>query len=308
MNNKLDHNMDKQLKLDYFERLISDNHSESYFIQQFLEGSGNELKEKFWSDASSSRLCFDLYSWLCSEPKVKSFQFEKQLPGVLTGRKSGRPNMDVYFEYENHIIFIESKYTEKDSWKYKKDKKDNGFHLSEAYWGTDDNGYKSCRMNIGQRFYDNPKIAEKFSEFCEEIQGLIDNKKQNEEEYSKYRWFDPKQETCHLFGIIFYVLNNDIRDRNIHLCNNVWRCEDPHDSFIMDDSIVGVFKEKAENMLNAIFKKQNCTFLFEVNTIQDILSKGFMGFNFSEAKLFAREDIVLKEYIESHYTKRKRGN
>ena len=109
--------MDKQLKLDYFERLISDNHSESYFIQQFLEGSGNELKEKFWSDASSSRLCFDLYSWLCSEPKVKSFQFEKQLPGVLTGRKSGRPNMDVYFEYENHIIFIESKYTEKDSWK-----------------------------------------------------------------------------------------------------------------------------------------------------------------------------------------------
>ena len=297
--------MDKQLKLDYFERLISDNHSESYFIQQFLEGSGNELKEKFWSDASSSRLCFDLYSWLCSEPKVKSFQFEKQLPGVLTGRKSGRPNMDVYFEYENHIIFIESKYTEKDSWKYKKDKKDNGFHLSEAYWGTDDNGYKSCRMNIGQRFYDNPKIAEKFSEFCEEIQGLIDNKKQNEEEYSKYRWFDPKQETCHLFGIIFYVLNNDIRDRNIHLCNNVWRCEDPHDSFIMDDSIVGIFKDKAEKMLNDIFKLQNCTFSFEVKTIQDILSNGFMGFNFSEAKLFAREE-VLKGYIERTYTVKKR--
>ena len=298
--------MKKQLKLDYFERLISDNHSESYFIQQFLEGSGNELKEKFWSDASSSRLCFDLYSWLCSEPKVKSFQFEKQLPGVLTGRKSGRPNMDVYFEYENHIIFIESKYTEKDSWKYKKDKKDNRFHLSEAYWGTDDNGYKSCRMNIGQRFYDNPKIAEKFSEFCEEIQGLIDNKKQNEEEYSKYRWFDPKQETCHLFGIIFYVVNNDIRDRRVHLCNNVWKCDDSHDCFDIEGSIVGCFKEKAENMLNEIFKEQNCTFTFEVNTIQDILLNGFMGFNFSEAKLFAREKIVLKDFIESYYTEKKR--
>lgn len=306
MNNKLDHNMDKQLKLDYFERLISDNHSESYFIQQFLEGSGNELKEKFWSDASSSRLCFDLYSWLCSEPKVKSFQFEKQLPGVLTGRKSGRPNMDVYFEYENHIIFIESKYTEKDSWKYKKDKKDNGFHLSEAYWGTDDNGYKSCRMNIGQRFYDNPKIAEKFSEFCEEIQGLIDNKKQNEEEYSKYRWFDPKQETCHLFGIIFYVVNNDIRDRRVHLCNNVWKCDDSHDCFDIEGSIVGCFKEKAEKMLNEIFEEQNCTFTFEVNTIQDMLSNGFMGFNFSEAKLFAREEKVLKDYVESYYTAKKR--
>ena len=74
----------------------------------------------------------------------------------------------------------------------------------------------------------------------------------------------------------------------------------------MDDSIVGCFKNKAEKMLNDIVNKQNCTFTFEVNTIQDILSKGFMGFNFSEAKLFAREDIVLKDYIESHYTEKKR--
>ena len=75
----------------------------------------------------------------------------------------------------------------------------------------------------------------------------------------------------------------------------------------MDDSIVGVFKEKAENMLNDIFKVQSCKFTFEVNTIQDILSKGFMGFNFSEAKLFAREDM-LKVYIERTYTVKKRGN
>lgn len=307
MNNKLDNNMDKLLKLDYFERLISDNHSESYFIEQFLKGSGNELKKKFWSSRSSSRLCFDLYSWLCNEPKVNNFQFEKQLPGVKTGknRVSGVPNMDVYFEYGKDLVFIESKYTEKDSWKYMNDEEREGYHLSEAYWGTNEDGYKSCKMNIGKRFYDNPKIAEKFSEFCEEIQGLIDNKKQNQDEYSMYCWFDPKQETCHLFGIIFYVLNNDIRDRNIHLCNNVWRCEDSKDSFTLNDSIVGCFKNKAENMLNDIFKKQNCTFTFEVNTIQDILSKGFMGFNFSEAKLFAREDM-LKKHIESHYTKRKR--
>jgi len=306
--------MDKLLKLDYFERLISDNHSESYFIEQFLEGSGNELKEKFWSPRSSSRLCFDLYSWLCNEPKVNNFQFEKQLPGVKTGknRVSGVPNMDVYFEYdESDIIFIESKYTEKDDWKYKKDKnnKGKGYHLSEAYWTS--GGYKSCDWNIGQRFYDNPKIAEKFSEFCEEIQGLIDNKKQNQEEYSKYRWFDPKQETCHLFGIIFYVIQKRLENKRIHLCNNVWRCEDSKDSFTMDDSIVGCFKNKAEKMLNDIFEGQNCTFTFEVNTIQDILSKGFKGFknfNFSEAKLFAKEDIVLKDYIEFHYTERKRGN
>ena len=74
----------------------------------------------------------------------------------------------------------------------------------------------------------------------------------------------------------------------------------------MNDSIVGIFKKDAEKMLNDIFKKQNCTFLFEVNTIQDILSAGFIGFNFSKAKLFAREDIVLKDYIEFHYKAKKR--
>ena len=298
--------MDKQLKLDYFERLISENNSGSYFIQQFLEGSGNELKEKFWSDNSSSRLCFDLYSWLCNEPNITNFQFEKQLPGVKTGdnRVSGTPNMDVYFEYGSDLVFIESKYTEKDSWKYKKDNKDKGRHLSEAYW--EPAGYRSCKLNNGDRFYGYQDIATTFSDFCSDIQGLIDDKKQNQEEYSMYRWFDPKQETCHLFGIIFYVLNNDIRDRSIHLCNNVWKCEESHDCFDIEGSIVGCFKEKAEKMVNDIFKEQNCTFTFEVNTIQDILSNGFMGFNFSEAKLFAREERVLKDYIESHYIAKKR--
>lgn len=301
--------MDKLLKLDYLERLISKNNSKSYFIEQFLRGRGDELDGKFWSDRSSSRLCFDLYSWLCNEPKVKNFQFEKQLPGVLTGknRVSGNPNMDVYFKYGKNLVFIESKYTEKDSWEYKNDKERNGYHLSEAYWGTNDDGYKSCKLNIEKRFHGCKKIADLFSKFCYEIQDLIDDRK-NTQEYDRYRWFDPKQETCHLFGIIFYVVNNDIRDRRVHLCNNVWKCDDSHDCFDIEGSIVGCFKEKAEKMLNEIFEEQNCTFTFEVNTIQDMLSNGFMGFNFSEAKLFAREDIVLKEYIESHYTKRKRGN
>lgn len=298
--------MDKQLKLDYFERLISDNNSELSFIEQFLKGSGNELKDKFWSDRSSSRLCFDLYSWLCNEPKVTNFHFEKKLPGVLTGinRVSGVPNIDVYFEHEDEVVFIESKYIEKDSWKYKNDKKDKGYHLSEAYWSP--GGYRSCKLSIGARFYGKQDIAKKFSTFCKEIQKLIDDKKQNRDEYSKYSWFDPKQETCHLFGIIFYVLQEGIKGKRIHLCNNVWRCEDSQDSFSMNDSIVGCFKEKAEKMLNEIFKGQNCTFSFEVNTIQDILSTGFMGFNFSEAKLFAGKEKVLKDFIESNYTAKKR--
>lgn len=290
--------LEDSLILKYFERLISENKSKTLFIEQFLHGSGNELKDKFWSDRSSSRLCFDMYSWLCQEPNILEFQFEKQLPGVKTGinRVSGAPNMDVYFELEKDIVFIESKYTEKDSWKYKNDKIKEGFHLSEAYW--EQGCYKSCKLNNGERFYDESRIAGLFSQFCEEIQSLIDKKK-NTEEHSKYRWFDPKQETCHLFGIIFYVLLKKVKGKHIHLCNNVWRCNE--DCFDLSNSIVGEFKKKAEKMLNGIFYKFNCEFTFEVHTIQDILSNGFMNFNFANAKLFANNKETVKDYIESHY-------
>ena len=67
--------MEKELKLQYFERLIAPNNSKKYFIEQFLQGSGNELVSKFWKDSSSSRLCFDLYSWLCNVQSVSNFQF-----------------------------------------------------------------------------------------------------------------------------------------------------------------------------------------------------------------------------------------
>ena len=71
-------------------------------------------------------------------------QFEKHLPGILVGenKTAGTPNMDVFFEKCDNVVFIESKYTEKSGWKYKDDKHRDGFYLSEAYWG--EKGYKSC--------------------------------------------------------------------------------------------------------------------------------------------------------------------
>ena len=286
--------MEKELKLQYFERLIAKNNSDTYFIEQFLNGSGNELVEKFWSDKSSSRLCFDLYSWLCKEKDIKHFQFEKQLPGVLVRKNTmaSPPNVDVFFEIGDNIVFIESKFTEKDTWKYKVDAKKDGFHLSEAYWAK--GKYKSCNMSIGQRFYNRDDIAELFSAFCNEIQSLI-----TKSDKTGFQWFDPKQETCHLFGIIFYVINNKIKNKKLHLCNNVWKCE--NDSFICENSIVDGFKLEAEKMLNEIFKEQNCKFVFEVHTIQDILENGFMGLDFKNARLFAMEKETVNSYIYNHY-------
>jgi hypothetical protein len=296
----------KELKLRYFKRLIAENYSDKYFIEQFLHGSGNELKKKFWSDISSSRLCFDLYSWLCKEEGVKNFQFEKHLPGILVGKNgtAGTPNMDAFFEKGDDVVFIESKYAEKSNWKYKDDIDKDGFCLSEAYWG--EGGYKSCKMSIGERFYGQSNIAELFRLFCEEIQ--IEIKERKENELKQYSWFDPKQETCHLFGIIFYVINNQIEKKNIFLCNNVYDIKNS-DCFKIDGSIVEVFKKKSELMLNEIFKenKNNCTFTFEVNTIQDMLEKGFKGIDFPNAKLFAADDgSLVGDYIKKHYHKNKR--
>jgi hypothetical protein len=298
--------MDKKLRLKYFERLIAENETAEnetaeYFIEQYLHGSGNELKEKFWSDISSSRLCFDLYSWLCEEKGVKNFQFEKQLPAVKIGKNEYPPNMDAFFEKGDDVVFIESKYTEKSAWKYKDDKHRDGFYLSEAYWG--ENGYKSCKMSSGERFYGNPQIAKLFRDFCNDIQKEINKRK--EKEQKKYSWFDPKQETCHLFGIIFYVINNQIKKKNIFLCNNVYEIKT--DCFEIKGSIVEVFKEKAELMLNEIFEENSCKFTFEVHAIQELLENGFKGLDFPNAKLFAADDgSLVGDYIKKHYHKNKR--
>lgn len=299
--------MDKNLKLQYFERLITPNGLDTYFIEQYLKGSGKELAEKFWSVKSSSRLCFDLYSWLCKVDDVKNFQFEKQLPGVKTGvnRVSGVPNMDVFFEINDNLVFIESKYTETgDNWKYMEDAKKDGYCLSEAYWGTNEGGYKSCKLTIGERFYNHPEIAESFSNFCKVIQNEINTRKPLE--YAKFSWFDPKQETCHLFGIIFYVLENNVRNRNVYLCNNVFRCENSGDCFDISGSIIEVFKNKAEEMLNKIFVRNKCKFFFEVNAIQDILSNGYFGQNFTNAKMFGMEDKNVASFITENYLLNKR--
>ena len=295
--------MDKELRLQYFERLVAKNGSDRYFIEQFLQGSGNELEKKFWSNRSSSRLCFDLYSWLCKEKGIKNFQFEKHLPGILVGenKTAGTPNMDVFFEKGDDVVFVESKYTEKSGWEYKDDKKKDGFYLSEAYWG--ENGYKSCKMSSGERFYDNPQIAKLFRDFCNDIQKEINKRK--EKEQKKYSWFDPKQETCHLFGIIFYVINNKIKKKNIFLCNNVYEIKSS-DCFKIEGSIVEVFKKKAELMLNKIFKENNCKFTFEVNTIQEMLENGFKGLDFPKAKMFAMHDEFLVDYIKTHYQETQR--
>lgn len=192
--------MDNNIRLDYLRRLFTPyKKSGEYhcFLLQFLQGSGNELKGKFWSPKSSSRLCFDLYSWMGKDSSYTAIEFEKKLPGIISGGREISPNMDVFFERGNDIVFVESKYTETAvNRNYLKE-------LPEAYWKKN-NEYKSVSGKdvsypILDRYHKEQLVMEEFVDFIDNIRILAEK----EESPS---WFDAKQETCHLLGIVLYAL------------------------------------------------------------------------------------------------------
>ena len=178
----------KRISLPYFK-----NGQKKIFFNQYTNGSGKELEKKFWSKISSSRIAFDLYSCLVNDETVDDFEFEYKLPGI-SYKKVGVPNMDVYYQKGTTIYFIESKFTETPS-----------DSLPQAYYIETDE-YKNTRNKtvvepIEKRFRDNSFIAAEFSRFAKKYKDKTEHIDEND-------WFDYKQETCHLFGIIFYAIEN----------------------------------------------------------------------------------------------------
>lgn len=191
---KLEQNISLEQKIEYLNRLSKPyikNNKKKIFFEQYMNGDGSELKCKFWSKHSSSRIAFDLYSCLVNDNSIDDFEFEYQLPGILYKHKeSGKPNMDVYYRKGSTIYFIESKFTETPS-----SKLPQAYYIKTDKYKNTSNDYVS--ESLQNRFRNNLFIAELFSNFCYKY---IDNIKKNTKD-----WFDYKQEICHLFGIIFYA-------------------------------------------------------------------------------------------------------
>jgi hypothetical protein len=232
--------IDNTDKLKYLERMIQPyvkKNQKKYPIMQFLLGDGKELSGKFWEKKSSSRMAYDLYSWMQDDSKVLDFAFEYQLPGLKSGGNG--PNMDVYIETQDELIFIESKFTEKANLHYM----DNGY-LKEAYYK--DGPYGSNKMGLVKRFYDN-QWAKRFSEFCEEWERTMESYHWHEGS----DWFEPKQETCHLSGILLFLFNDGnkalIKDKSIRLYNIYWKLENDKESDMKKS-----FCEKAQQLINDI--------------------------------------------------------
>lgn len=195
--------MKKQLTLkeEYYRRLTQSytKHGvKKLFIDQFMAGSGNELKEKFWSPRSSARLCFDLYSWMGEDEGFDDVEFEYKLCCLISGGRRVYANMDVYYAAGNEVTFIESKFTETaDNRNYMTD-------LPEAYWKTSCE-YKSAsgkvvRQEILERYSKQRDVMDQFLSF---INDVSERAKQS----GAASWFDAKQETCHLLGIVNYMLD-----------------------------------------------------------------------------------------------------
>ena len=302
-------------KKEYYERLtlpyIDKEGNEKIFIDQYLQGSGCELESKFWSINSSSRMAFDLYSWIVNEPSIMDFQFEKKLPGVICSNRgvAGRPNMDVYFETNTHRIFIESKYTESATMAYKKGENPN---LSKAYWDINDYG----GLSIKERFYGKSDIAKEFSDFCTNIQEEIDKFPKN-----KWKWFEAKQETCHLFGIIFYLLgatkneergyycdpNNRHLDKNVCLYNVIWKFNGEEFDVDYDNSLPGIFEKKAKDLVNTCIEssintciESSIQFDFKILEVQKLRKEtNFHGLDFTKAKAYGLNRLLenqMKQY------------
>lgn len=232
------------IQQDYLRRLKTPylkKGKEKSFFEQYQHGSGQEIKDgKFWRTISSSRLCFDLYSWMAEDNIYIDIEFEKKLVGLNGG--GSPPNMDTFFETSSEIFFIESKYTEEVS---------GQFSIPQAYWVETDEYYttkgKLTNKPILTRYRGHADVKDAFVSFINYVKEL-------ESQRIGSTWFDSKQEICHLLGIVYYILENKPK-KAVHFLNVA--------ANHIDDKISDQFCRKGKDMVLAILKNNNISTDFD---------------------------------------------
>lgn len=252
--------IESSLKSEYIQRLgepYTKKNMQKFFLDQFAAGAGNELNEKFWNKKSSSRFAFDLYSWMAHDDSIIDFEFEYHLPGMKSGGMG--PNIDVYIETAKEIIFVESKFSEMANLHFI----DNGY-LSEAYYL--DEPYGRRKLNLSERYY-NYDFASQISKFCYAFEEEMKSKKW----HSGSDWFEPKQEICHLVGILIYLKKNEevLKGKRIKLYNIYYNLKNDECS-----ALYKAFKNRVSELLEDI-KSQlgGITIEFKSFSVQEMLDK-----------------------------------
>jgi hypothetical protein len=298
--------LSNESQIEYFKKMIipyEKKREKKYAIIQFVRGAGNELTEKFWQDHSSSRMAYDLYSWMQDKdhPEIRDFEFEKQLPPLKSGGMG--PNMDVYIETKDEIIFVESKFTEKANLNYMNENEKGETYLSPGYF-ADVHGEK--RLTLSNRFY-GYGYAARFAEFCKGWEKVM---KANPTWRNRDRvdWFEPKQETCHLCGILFFLEKNRklIKGKKIRLYNIYWEMNGDEKS-----AMEKAFIEKAQEFINNVVKDENFgikDFEIDAFSVQEMLKdncKLSSHIRFPEGKeeeIIDRNTRIVGNYKRGHFS------
>ena len=249
-------------KVEYYQRLSKayiKNNKIKRFIYQYLEGDGNELASKFFNVYSSSRICFEMYSWMANLDCILDIEFEYHLPSMNSSSfELMGSNMDVYYEAYNDITFIESKFTEAVNNKnaiipdaYYKEK-----GIAKSQKGT------YLKSDLYYRFNNNYVLAKLFPTFIEDIIKSI-----NIYAEDKPDWFDVKQEVAHIFGICSYIFKcqKKLNNKNIHFYNVIYDFEKP--------SLLAMeFKTKVNTFMKEYIKalKLNISFDYDFKFMRKI--------------------------------------
>ena len=266
-------------KVEYYQRLSKayiKNNKIKRFIYQYLEGDGNELASKFFNVYSSSRLCFEMYSWMANLDSILDIEFEYHLPSMKSSSfELMGSNMDVYYEAYNDITFIESKFTEAVN--------NKNVIIPDAYYKekgiakSQKGAY--LKSDLYYRFNNNYVLAKLFPTFIEDIIKSI-----NVYAEDKQDWFDVKQEVAHFFGICGYIFKcqKKINNKNIHFYNVIYDFDKP--------SLLAMeFKTKINTFIKEYIKalKLNISFDYDFKFMHKIYEEIP-----SDAKAFSSDKLV----------------
>ena len=249
-------------QLEYFKRLIKPYGNNQYFIEQYLRADGKELSGKFWSSISSSRFAFEMYSWLANEKeKIKNIKFELKLVGITPTR--GVPNMDVFIECTDRLIFIESKLTESYPQVI------NCEILPAAYWKEkgDKEALTTSNKPIGstlkQRYHSDEDALKEFLSF---IKLIKDELNKLDSSLKPNTWMEYGQEIKHLYGLYFYLKNNkEYHNKIVEFYNIYYDLEDEI------NDVINLFFDEGEDMMNRLLAKYKINFKYMPKTAQEVV-------------------------------------
>lgn len=243
-------------------------------------------------------MAFDLYSWITTNHNCIDFQFEKDLPGIRSGGNSINSYMDVFIRTsDNNIWFIESKFTEEpnnvklpEAYFETKDELGNiidvNYNTSTWHYNKDEN--KLVEGSLEKRFSGHIYVAKLYVPF---VKKMMERAKT-----TGNKWFDTKQECCHLLGIIMFILDNpSATNSNIHFRNIVYGKEE---NFIENEEFAKTFMKEASAIVNSIishYKLENISFDYDALTIQDVLN------DYGQRKALGYDNKTIAQCIKDNF-------